>query len=480
MQSSQIASIIVALLTLIGCAFAPEPGVLLLVGITLITGLLLLWSRTGIPVLLLPFLLQWLAVATKPIESAITGIALIDLADFNGDLAATAIFASLALIGLAFGMWAGMLSGDRNTLRRLQADIQNWPDRNILPVGIGFVVIGHVLTPMAGLVAGLAEILLALANITYCGLFMLVYWSLRTRRQVGIVAAITALEILFGMSGFFGVFKTTLFTLALAAMCAQHRFKPQTIITAAILMVPAFLLTVFWTSVKSDYRQFLNNDTKTQSVQQPMSARLNFLSERVGAFDREQFDDGFAALIRRISYIDFLSRTLEYVPANTPHENGSRTFAAVTHIFTPRIIFTNKPALQSDTEVTARYTGLAFTDYSYASISLGYLGEAYVDFGWYGAIIFTFVLGLIIGVICKFIIGYRAIPMLFNVGLAMMIVIPSCYFEQALIKIIGATTTTVIAAFLLQRIAFPLLVQNFLIRQRAMRVAPSHAEQRNS
>ncbi len=477
MQSSYIASIIVAALTLLGCLAAPDPLVMFMTGATLIAGLLLLWSKSSIPVLLLPFLLQWISVATKPIQSAIIGTPLPDLSDFGGDLSAAAIFALLALVALAFGMRAGMLGGDRNVLTRLQADVADWSDRGMLIAGLGLIGGGHVATACAYFVAGLSEIMLALANVTFCGLFMLVYWTLRTRKHGGIVFAVAIVEIVLGMTGFFGVFRTTLFTIALAVMCAQHRFKPQTVIATTLIVIPALFLTIFWSSVKGDYRLFLNNGSETQTVQQPMSARLDFLNDRAQHFDREQFDDGFTALVDRVSYIDFLSMTLEYVPSNVPHENGDRTFRAVTHIFTPRIIFTDKPALESDTEVTAKYTGLSFTNYTYASISIGYLGEAYIDFGWYGAIAFAFVYGAVMGLFVRLLLQYKRISMILNAGLALMVVIPICYFEQALIKTIGGATATLIAAFLLQRLAFPAILQNFAGRAGA-RSVPARAEQR--
>jgi hypothetical protein len=477
MQSSQIASIVVAVLTFIGCLVSPDPLVLLAAGGSLVAGLLLLWPRSGVPVMLMPFIVQWISVATKPIEAAVTGTALPDLAEFGGDLGKAAIFSSIALVCLAIGMRLGSLASGRDTLARLQDDVTGWSSRDMLTIGIGLVFAGHVFAAGASLISGLSEIMLALSNVTYCGLFMLVYWTLRTGRQGWVVGGVVVFEILLGMTGFFGVFRTALFTAALAVMCAQHRFKPRTLIVAAGVLVPALLLTVFWSGVKKDYREFANNGTKTQQVQQPLSARIDFLLGRAGTFDEEQFDDGFKTLLSRISYIDFLSLTLDYVPASTPHEYGDRTFAAVTHIFTPRLLFPDKPPLDSDTEVTSKYTGMAFTNYTYASISIGYLGEVYIDFGTYGAYVFMLVYGAILGFCVTLLLENRALPIVMSAGLTMMLVIPTLYFEQALIKTVGGTTATLIAVFLLQRFAFPALIRNFT--DRAQRgTEPAHADQR--
>jgi hypothetical protein len=464
MHSSRIVSIIVAALTLVGIFVAPDPLVLLLSGTTLIVALLLLWDKSRIPVLLLPVSLQWISVATKPIESVITSTPMVGLSDFGGDVKASATFGLLGLLALTCGIRLGMgRTGDQTMLPRMRIEVTTWSDRNMLTTGCGLLLGGYLAAAGARAVAGLSEIMLALANATFCGLFILVFWTLTTGKYRWIVGLLALSEIASGMTGFFGEFRTSLFTIALAAMCAQHRFKPQTLVLGTLFTIPSLFLMVFWSSVKPDYRLFLNNGTETQIVQQPLGDRIDFLSARFMSFDGDQFNDGFSKLVARASYIDFLAMTMEYVPSNTPHENGARTLQALTHIVTPRIIFADKPPLESDTVVAAKYTGLTFTNYDYVSISIGYLAELYVDFGWLGAIVAMLVFGVIMGAFVQRILRYALTPTFLNAGLALMVVVPICAFETALIKVIGGMTATLIAAFLLQRGAF-----RYFIRSRGM------------
>ena len=109
--------------------------------------------------------------------------------------------------------------------------------------------------------------------------------------------------------------------------------------------------------------------------------------------------EGFENLLERISYIDFLAATMERVPKVIPHEGGTRLGEAVWHVLTPRILFPDKPEPPSDTQVTAYYTNLPNAVFASAntSISIGYLGELYIDFGVAGALLAVFLMGLIFG-----------------------------------------------------------------------------------
>ncbi len=60
-------------LTFIGFLISPEHLLVLCVGCTFAAGVWFLWPSTDTPLLLMPFALEWLQVAIKPIETALTG-----------------------------------------------------------------------------------------------------------------------------------------------------------------------------------------------------------------------------------------------------------------------------------------------------------------------------------------------------------------------------------------------------------------------
>ena len=64
---------LVVLITIAAALVSPEHLLVLCDGAVLAIAILLFWPSRDAPVLLLPFGLQWLAVAMKPIETALTG-----------------------------------------------------------------------------------------------------------------------------------------------------------------------------------------------------------------------------------------------------------------------------------------------------------------------------------------------------------------------------------------------------------------------
>jgi hypothetical protein len=151
---------------------------------------------------------------------------------------------------------------------------------------------------------------------------------------------------------------------------------------------------------------------------------------------------------------------MERVPETLPHEGGARLAEAILHVLTPRVLFPDKPEVRSDTEVTARYTGLplaVWADQS-TSISIGYLGELYIDFGVAGAVIAAFLIGLASGRAYRAIRDHTRTPGFINYGLCMMVALTLATFEIALIKLLGSVVTVIAAALLLQRWVWPVLL----------------------
>jgi hypothetical protein len=141
------------------------------------------------------------------------------------------------------------------------------------------------------------------------------------------------------------------------------------------------------------------------------------------------------------------------VPSIIPHESGARTFQSIIHILTPRFIFQSKDVLVSDTVVTRYYTGLDYygANTDNVSISIGYLGELYIDFGYFGAICGALIFGLVIGLAYRAAIFHKKTATISNFALACLLILPLYAFETALIKIIGSIITIIIAIFVTQR-----------------------------
>jgi len=116
----------------------------------------------------------------------------------------------------------------------------------------------------------------------------------------------------------------------------------------------------------------------------------------IGGLDARDLADAVVNLALRVSYVEYLAKVLEYVPDARPHEDGALWAEVIYHVLTPRIIFPEKGALFSDSERTMLYTGEQLaSDAEGTSVSIGYVGDSYVDFGITGALAIPFMLGVL-------------------------------------------------------------------------------------
>jgi hypothetical protein len=180
--------------------------------------------------------------------------------------------------------------------------------------------------------------------------------------------------------------------------------------------------------------------------------------------DEGMVRDGFDSMVQRWQYIDLLAATMGNVPANRPFEDGALMGASVLHVLQPRLLFPDKPPLPSDTDIAVRYSGIRFDlggNAANTSISLGYVAELYVDFGFAGTLAGTFIFGFIFGRVVRFLTSPCALPAIVSSGLALVVMMPVLFFEQTLLKMVGAFLTTFIVVLVLRKYLLPNLTKKF-------------------
>ena len=372
----------VAVLTLAGAANSGSPLVVFAGGAVLGLIVLLLWRADEVPVLLIPALYQWAEVVVKPVITATSGATIDSLADFQAPLESAALFALAGVAAFAIGLRLGSGKPRRNALGDLRIEAATrWQLPLLLKLSVGLVLVGHALAGLAYAAGPARQIVLALSSVQLGGLFMLAFWSLSNRAGYAYLAVVVSFEVVIGMTGFFAGFRASLLVLCLAAVAARPALGVRNFLVVTLAGFVTLGVAVYWSAIKPDYRDFVNRGSGAQVVAEPFSNRLGYLFDAARGFDQAQFADGFDRLVKRLSYIDFLAATLNHVPSVVPHEDGALVGAAMAHILTPRILFPNKPALPNDSDVTEHYTGLPVGGNINTSISIGYLGELYVDFG---------------------------------------------------------------------------------------------------
>jgi len=167
------------------------------------------------------------------------------------------------------------------------------------------------------------------------------------------------------------------FVLLVAYLGINRTFTMRWALRLVLFVALVVYLSIVWTSVKTEYRDFLNLGSGRQVVAVDFSDRLEKIYDLYSSIEQPELLQGVEALIKRISYVSYYAVVLSRVPDHLPHENGTFLWAAVDHIMYPRFLFPNKPRLRSDTEITEKYTGISLIRPGgrHTNVPMGYMVE---------------------------------------------------------------------------------------------------------
>lgn len=424
--------------------------------ISLVSFIKLLWRPGEPPVLAFAVSFQWLQVTSKVFHANYLVLPVESLRMYSE--VTGAIWASLA------GLWVltlGIRFGLRN-MRALPLGMVDQQARSISITRVGLLYVGlTILTSGAAAFAsgmgGLRQIILAAASVKWVAYFVFAYLCLYRREKYGLLILATAFEVVQGI-GFFSGFKTVLFLLVIVIVTARVKVRMGSLAGITAVGMLLLVMGLAWTAIKGEYREFLNQGTSAQSVVVSDEQMLAKLGEMVFALDPSDLVDAADPLFRRLAYVDFFAATMDYVPAVAPHERGALWSQSVMHVLRPRLLFPNKPVLPSDSELTMAYTGLYLaSDAAGTSISIGYMGESYIDFGIPGMFIPIFLLGIFWGGIYRFFFR-RPDLLLLGFAFATAALVEMYQFEMASIKVLGGVLMQFLVLALIFRFVGPTIL----------------------
>lgn len=435
----------------------------------------LLWGDVEPPIFLMVPLMQWSQVALVPISTIWLKMPMADYSKYGGQTPEAAIYGLLGVVALSLGGWYGLRAYSGNFARSLRQEAHDWSTRDALLVSMVAIIVGSLMelgTHRFG--GGLVQAFIQGSAVKYGGLFMLVYWSLVTGRALPVMVSVVFVEAAMGMTGFFGEFMHTFLIVGIAAISARTKWRPSDFVIIGAVSVTAVAFGIFWSAVKSEYRSYVSLGTGAQIVAVPFEDRVNYLLNKVDAFDAEDLELGLSALVSRHGYTEFLGLTLQYVPESRPHEVGTLTAAAVGNILTPRVLFPWKAPLPHDTDIMVKYTGLPMAWDIRTSISIGHLGEFYIDFGYVGGLLAMAGLGFFISRLYILIRNRGTSPFLLRAALCCLVVMPAAYFGTALAKVLGGVVFATIISVFTQRIALPILFGKIIKKNQRIRIVRNY------
>ena len=151
------------------------------------------------------------------------------------------------------------------------------------------------------------------------------------------------------------------------------------------LLAFAFI-SIFIQLIKGDYREVTwrydkegDFETLGETVQQQVTNEELFTKERIAQNNI------------RINQGAIISNIMKYIPDRKPYANGSEMLEVIEAAFLPRLISENK-LRAGDREFFMKWSGMTIG--RGASMGLSSIGDAYVNFGILGGMVFMFIYGL--------------------------------------------------------------------------------------
>ena len=400
----------------------------------------LTWRQGEPPALAFVCAMHWLQAAAAIFYTDFFGSSLSDA--FGGIELERASWLSLfGALALAVGMHLGLPRANRLSGEEIAAEGASINITRVLVAYFLSFLLSFVCAIAASNLPGLSQPLLMLGATKWIFVFILSYSVFEQRRGYLILAFVIALEFVVGMLGFFANFKSVFFVLFVALITSPQALRGRRLALLSTGAAVLLALGSVWTSVKSDYRDFLNEGFHSQEVLVPVEERVDKLGDLLNRFDSQQLFEGFQAMILRVSYVQFFALTMKNVPSDIPYEHGRLWFDAVKHVFTPRLFFPDKAAID-DSERTSYYTGVDVAGAEQGtSIGIGYFAESYVDFGPIGMFVPIALLGTGLAGIYRLLVINARHKLLGGAIVTTIMVFGAATIETSNMKVIGGVIT---------------------------------------
>ena len=437
----------------IASPFSPDMIALSVGGITpwVIVKLL---GRPNMPAAAAYFILwQWMQCFTRVLQGIIDGEALAKgMYGPTVEYAYWYTLASTVTLAVAFRLVLGNL---RAPTRAFAEAHRHWPVRDLLMLYIGGVIFATICAVAARAVPALDQPFEAAAHFKILAMSMLFATVMATGQGRNFMIVVFLIEVLSGFGGLFSDFKGAFIFLAVSAFMVRIRWTGTMAVATVVLAGAMLVLALWWTAVKTDFREYATASTDSQNIKVDLSSRMGYLGNKAtGDID---WSTASYALLLRLSYVDIFGSVIGVQEVAPEARYFGQWQDAIDHIAKPRFLFPGKGVL-SDTEVFIRLArGNASEAFrSGTSISVGYVAENYVDMGFPGMLIGVFAIGVMVAGICRYFMT-RQLPWMVREGTALAIIYTIGHdgVEISLPKILGSMYMSLGVWAIMARWGFP-------------------------
>jgi hypothetical protein len=257
-------------------------------------------------------------------------------------------------------------------------------------VGLFIIIVGiigniiYLIVPLS-----LQSLFLVAANCVYIGVIYMYFSSAALRvKVISIAVALSVLLVKTVQAGMFGELVFWLLIWALLFSIGK-KWVLNPVFKMGLVVFGLFFILLLQ-SLKFEYR--MNTWIGTREEQKgDAGLMLSLIGDRLNNLDKLFNVAALYESMTRFNQGRTLGSAMGYVPVSEPYANGE-ILLALTYPFIPRILWSNKP-MTGGLDNIRRFTNMPI--YEKNSINITPFGEAYVNFGIYGGIIYMFFFGLI-------------------------------------------------------------------------------------
>lgn len=456
--------LIVGLLGLVSALIGPHPlpTILSIVSLGIVVGLFLKLRNPVFLTILFALSFQWLQINIKLIFGNIVGTPITEMFSFYKDddfLYEANILSNIGLMFFSFGIYLPFSKYYKNLDIRLVLD-SKYDSAKVVRNYIIFSLGIAVLLGFRNSLPGINTVVTAFSKLKWGFLVVAFLYSHIYNRKKRLLYSVIAFEILLGFTGYFSGFKDFIIILSIGLLSLQFSIDAKAISRFSFIFIIGLTLGLVWSAIKMDYREFLAGGEYSQRV---VVSKTEAISEMGNQLEDLTLDDVYFAtdaLLDRISYIEFFSITLRYVPDYIPYQKGEIITESTTFYFKPRIFFPDK-AVIDDSDHTNKYTRLNLMSDGKASHSIGFMTDAYIDFGPIGMMFLLLGLGLVFGFSMNLLLVKTA-----SLFWGIIFIIPFYFllsvYSFNMIKVMGNFITYIVPVYFLRNIIIKRLDKYFL------------------
>jgi len=314
----------------------------------------------------------------------------------------------------------------------------------------------NALGALAFAFSGLSQIIISLVNVKWFFFMLFGFQVIIKRKMVKEFVIFVAVEFVLGFFSFFSDFKTVFFFLACLLVTFLVKVSLKQLVLAVVAIIFVAFMGITWTAIKGEYRTFLNQGSKTQTVQVSQGEAFDKLVELT---EQEKDTSASISFFDRLQYTWHLAKAMDHVPSVVPYQDGANWWESITFALTPRYFNPDKPKYEASKKAT-KYTGIGYLGArSGVSFSLGYFADGYVDFGYFGMFIPLFLLGLLYGITYYYFLRRSSTNLIFNYAVVGALFMEFTALEMDSTYLTGRLFSDLLTFFMLRLFLFPWLIK---------------------